>query len=383
MTRKTTKPFSGRITAPSAPWLAPESPEAPEPSDRPKSEVQIQITDIHLPPKQPRRYFDAEALQTLATSITQHGVLQPLLVRPHSAGGYELVAGERRYRAAQLSGLSAVPVIVRELDNNEAWQIALVENLQREDLNPIEETEGILDLLALELARPLDEISNLLRLLFNQNNRNKTDFGNFDNLDEVDNNVIINGKDDLAKTDNNVIINSKNDLAKTDNNVIINSKNDLAKTDNNVIISGEGHNNELGNATLIQQLERIFEQLGRMSWQSFVTNRLPLLKLSEIVVQALREGKIEYTKAKLIAGVKDAALQKQLLDEAIADGLSLNEIKSRIKESSQKSLDDEPADLRSRFESTFKAAKSSPVWKDAKKQKKLEALLKQLEALIG
>ena len=94
MTRKTTKPFSGRITAPSAPWLAPESPEAPEPSDRPKSEVQIQITDIHLPPKQPRRYFDAEALQTLATSITQHGVLQPLLVRPHSAGGYELVAGE-------------------------------------------------------------------------------------------------------------------------------------------------------------------------------------------------------------------------------------------------------------------------------------------------
>ena len=199
----------------------------------------------------------------------------------------------------------------------------------------------------------MDEISNLLRLLFNQNNRNKTDFGNFDNLDEVD------------------------------NNVIINSKNDLAKTDNNVIISGEGHNNELGNATLIQQLERIFEQLGRMSWQSFVTNRLPLLKLSEIVVQALREGKIEYTKAKLIAGVKDAALQKQLLDEAIADGLSLNEIKSRIKESSQKSLDDEPADLRSRFESTFKAAKSSPVWKDAKKQKKLEALLKQLEALIG
>ena len=120
-----------------------------------------------------------------------------------------------------------------------------------------------------------------------------------------------------------------------------------------------------------------------MSWQSFVTNRLPLLKLSEVVVQALREGKIEYTKAKLIAGIKDAVLQKQLLDEEIADGLSLNEIKSRIKESSQKSLASEPTDLRSRFESTFKAAKSSSVWKDEKKQKKLEALLKQLEALIG
>jgi ParB family chromosome partitioning protein len=326
MTRKTTKPFSGRITAPSAPWLAPEVDESPEPSDRPKSEVEIKIADIHLPPKQPRRYFDAEALQTLATSIAQHGVLQPLLVRPRSAGGY---------------------------DNNEAWQIALVENLQREDLNPIEETEGILDLLALELARPIDEIPNLLRLLFNQNNRSKRDFSDSNNLDEVDNNVIINGKDDLAETDNNVII------------------------------SGEDNNNELGNGILIQQIERIFEQLGRMSWQSFVTNRLPLLKLSEIVVQALREGKIEYTKAKLIAGVKDAAFQKQLLDEAIADGLSLNEIKSRIKENSQKSLANEPTDLRSRFESTFKAAKSSPVWKDEKKQKKLEALLKQLEALIG
>ncbi len=294
--------------------------------------------DIHLPPKQPRRYFDAEALQTLATSIAQHGVLQPLLVRPRSAGGYELVAGERRYRAAQLSGLSAVPVIVRELDNNEAWQIALVENLQREDLNPIEETEGILDLLALELARPLDEIPNLLRLLFNQNNRSKRDFSDSDNLDEVD---------------------------------------------NNVIISSDDSNNGLSYANLIQQIERIFEQLGRMSWQSFVTNRLPLLKLSEIVVQALHEGKIEYTKAKLIAGVKDVAIQKQLLDEAIAEGLSLNEIKDRIKESSQKPLANKPTDLRSRFESTFKAAKSSLIWKDTKKQKKLETLLKQLEALIS
>jgi len=350
MTRKTTKPFGGRITAPSAPWLAPEVTEI---SDRSKSEVEMQIANIHLPPKQPRRYFDAEALQTLATSIAQHGVLQPLLVRPRSEGGYELVAGERRYRAAQLSGLKAVPVIVKELDHNEAWQIALVENLQREDLNPIEETEGILDLLALELSRPLDEIPNLLRQLFNQNNRSKDGFSGSDNINEVDNNVIINDKPHLSKTDNNVII------------------------------SGENNNNELDNAILIQQIGQIFEQLGRMSWQSFVTNRLPLLKLSEIVVQALREGKIEYTKAKLIAGVKDLEIQKQLLDEAIDDGLSLSEIKGRIKEASQKFLATEPMDLRSRFEFTFKASKSSPVWKDAKKQKKLEALLKQLEALIN
>lgn len=337
MTRKTTKPFSGRITAPSAPWLDPEAPALPEPSDRPKAEIEIQIMDIHLPPKQPRRYFDVEALQTLATSIAQHGVLQPLLVRPLLAGGYELVAGERRYRAAQLLGLSSVPAIVRELDSNEAWQIALVENLQREDLNPIEETEGILELLALELARPLVEIPNLLRHLFNQDNRSKTDSGDSSNLGESDNNIIINGED----------------------------------------------NNELGNAALIQQIEKVFEQLGRKNWHSFVTNRLPLLKLSEVVVQALHEGKIEYTKAKLISAVKDDAFQNQLLDEAIAGRLSLSEIKSKIKAISQKPLVNQPTDLRSRFESTFKSAKTSPIWKDAKKQKKLESLLKQLEALIS
>ena len=361
MTRKSTKPFGGRITAPSAPWLAPESSEPSDTNDRPKTELEITISDIHLPAKQPRRYFDPEALQTLAESIAQHGILQPLLVRPHLDGGYELVAGERRYRAAQTSGLKTVPVIVRELNNHEAWQIALVENLQREDLNPIEETEGILDLLALDLNQPLADIPNLLRLLFNQTNRNKADL----QIGNIDNNVIINDDNHILESDNNVIIRNQNSTSQSDNNVIITSINGSENSD------------------LLQNLEQVFARLGRMSWQSFVTNRLPLLKLSESVIQALREGKIEYTKAKLIAGVKDKDLEKQILEEAIENKLSLNEIKDRIKESSQKSKVAEAPDLRSRFETTFKAAKASSVWKDTKKKKKLEALLNQLEALIN
>jgi ParB family transcriptional regulator, chromosome partitioning protein len=107
----------------------------------------VSISKIRLPSHQPRRYFDPEKLQQLTDSIKQHGVLEPLLVRPLQQGEYELVAGERRYRAAQAGGLEIVPITVRELSDQEAIQLALVENLQREDLNPIEETEGVLELL--------------------------------------------------------------------------------------------------------------------------------------------------------------------------------------------------------------------------------------------
>lgn len=91
---------------------------------------------------QPRKQFDEAALAELADSIAQHGVLQPLLVRPMPDGSYQLVAGERRWRASRMAGLSEVPVVVREMNEQEAAQLALIENLQREDLNPMEEAYG-------------------------------------------------------------------------------------------------------------------------------------------------------------------------------------------------------------------------------------------------
>jgi ParB family chromosome partitioning protein len=95
-------------------------------------------------PLQPRQHFDDKALSELAASIKQHGVLQPILVRPHKTieGQYEIIAGERRWRASQRAQLHEVPVIIRDLDDAAALQIALIENLQRQDLNPIEEAKG-------------------------------------------------------------------------------------------------------------------------------------------------------------------------------------------------------------------------------------------------
>ena len=102
----------------------------------------LPVSEIEPNRSQPRRDFDEESLRELADSIAAHGVLQPLLVRPLAEGGYQLVAGERRWRASRMAGLFEVPVIVREMTDSEKMQIAMIENLQRENLNPVEEAMG-------------------------------------------------------------------------------------------------------------------------------------------------------------------------------------------------------------------------------------------------
>lgn len=135
----------------------------------------LSINEIIPNKDQPRKTFDEGALQELADSITQHGVLQPLLVRPLPTGGYQLVAGERRWRASRLAGLKEVPVVVKELTDVETMEIAIIENLQREDLNPIEEAEGLQALIdkcgftqeevATSVGKSRPAIANALRLL--------------------------------------------------------------------------------------------------------------------------------------------------------------------------------------------------------------------------
>ena len=102
----------------------------------------LRISELEPNRDQPRKEFDPAALAELADSIAAVGVIQPLIVRPLVSGGYQIVAGERRWRAAQSAGLTEVPVIIRELNDKEVDEIALIENLQREDLNPVEEAEG-------------------------------------------------------------------------------------------------------------------------------------------------------------------------------------------------------------------------------------------------
>lgn len=275
----------------------------------------ISISQINLPKQQPRRYFDPQKLAELAASIAEHGILEPLLVRPIDHSSYELVAGERRYRAAQQVGLTEVPVIIRDINEQEAFQIALVENLQREDLNPLEETEGILQLLSLKLQKPETEVVSLLHRM----------------QDEM-----------KGKVPHNVMGNSE--------------------------------------VTVVKQ---VFESISRMEWQSFVSNRLPLLKLPPELLQALRQGKIAYTKAQAITRVKDEQSRNVLLEEVIAQDLSLSQVKERIAaiNTAQAETVHTPT-IRSQIDEVLRLAKRSRVIDDPKKQKRLEKLLADLKSLI-
>jgi ParB family chromosome partitioning protein len=278
----------------------------------------IAIDAIILPDSQPRRYFDPQKLQQLTESIRKHGILEPLLVRPMGkAGLFELVAGERRFRAAKEVGLESVPVTIRELGDEDALQLALVENLQREDLNPIEETEGILQLLGLRLNIPPIDVPPLLYRMRNEA---------------------------IGNTNQNVLINSE-----------------------------------------AQAVETVFAELGTISWESFATARLPLLRLPPEILEALRSGKIAYTKAQAIARIKDDQRRHQLLTEALSQDLSLAQIKAEIASLKAAKGDIEAGDssLKGQIDDVLRLAKRSQVWTDPKKQRRLEKLLTELKTLVA
>jgi len=140
-----------------------------------KTESLLAIDLLKTNPKQPRRHFDPQALEELAESIREQGIIQPILVRPLDNKTYQIVAGERRWRAARMAGLTQVPVYIREMDEKEAMAAALIENLQREDLNPLEEALALQTLkntlnmtqeeLAARIGKSRPGIANTLRLL--------------------------------------------------------------------------------------------------------------------------------------------------------------------------------------------------------------------------
>ncbi|MBQ2809950.1 MAG: ParB/RepB/Spo0J family partition protein [Clostridia bacterium] len=135
----------------------------------------IKLSQIEVKSDQPRKYFNTEALEALADSISQHGVLQPILVRLVESGFYQIIAGERRYRAAKMAGLSEIPAIIIDADDLKTAEIALIENLQREDLNPYEEAQAYASLmrdfgltqeeLSARIGKSRSAIANTLRLL--------------------------------------------------------------------------------------------------------------------------------------------------------------------------------------------------------------------------
>jgi ParB family transcriptional regulator, chromosome partitioning protein len=254
----------------------------PAPAAAP-ADVEVAVERLRPSPAQPRAHFDDRALADLTESIRAHGVLQPLLVRTASEGAFEIVAGERRWRAAKAAGLSTVPVRVLAIDEQGSLAVAMVENLQREDLNPLEEAEGYLELLRLRLAdepgfSPLgsdeDPKQAVIRLLRALNNRS------------------------AGNTKDNVVL------------------------------------------TLEPAIAEVFSRVGRIAWPSFVAHRLPLLSLPDDVRAAVRSGRLEYTKARLIARVTAERLEgddararrmrRDLIEQATTEGLSVRGLQIEV-----------------------------------------------------
>ncbi|MEN9567108.1 MAG: hypothetical protein RLZZ69_2304, partial [Cyanobacteriota bacterium] len=235
-----------------------------------------------------------------------------------------------------------VPVVVKELDDESAWAISLIENLQREDLNPLEETEGILQLLAIKLRLDLEEVPRTLYRL----------------------------QKGLKSIDDREWSEQMSEL-----------ENAPGKSSHNVM----GNNESAPSNTTSSELSiviGVFKSLGLMDWPSFVKNRLPLLNLPEDIKLALRSGQIAYTKAKAIASLKDESARTALLAEAISKELSLSQIKERIKQL-QPTSPSQPQAIPERLKAAYQNIKKNRIWEDRKKRKQLETLLNKLEALIG
>jgi ParB family transcriptional regulator, chromosome partitioning protein len=266
-----------------------------------------------------RYYYDPDELEQWAfNDIKPNGVRSPLWVRPHpnQPGHYELVAGLRRLKAANIAGLAQIPIKVFDWDNDTAFQAAVAENSNRQDLNPLEELDNMLRLLEIHIGCEKDEA---ISILYRMNNAVK------------------------------------------------------GTTNQNVLVSEE--------AKMAQQL---FESYSRITWQSFVSTRLSLLKLPEDILDAARQGKIHYTKAKPISGVKDSVSRQKLLAEAIKNRLSLTEIKQRVRQANGTlNVVESKNNLKQRLTLTLQQIrKNQRLWSDPKQKQKIEKVLSQLDVLL-
>lgn len=304
----------------------------------------IPLDRLFLADRQSRRYFDEEAIEQLTVSIKKNGILQPLLVRP-IRDKYEVVAGERRYRAAKIAGLKELPVNVREMTADQALQYALVENLQRKDLNPIDETEGILQLLAIKLNCSSDEVKSMLYRMKNER-----------------------GKKNRQQT----VVDASGSMTLTPDAI---GEEVLPTRESDFLRENVFPNDQF------EKVKEVFASIGKMSWESFIVTRLRLLNLPDEILEVLRQGRIEYTKAKAISKLKFKSERKVLLEEAIAESLSLNQIKKRVK-ALQETTEQNKQEYKI-LDDIRKQTKKLKVWSDPDKRTILEALLTEIEILLS
>jgi ParB family transcriptional regulator, chromosome partitioning protein len=286
-----------------------ETPSIFHPSLEGVGSTYIALDQIELNPKQPRRYHSPEAHESLVRSIKERGVIQAITVRKLGEK-YELIAGERRVRAAKKVGETTIPAVVLEVDDVTALEISTLENMAREDLNPVEETEAVLHLLEVKLNESRDRVIRLLRQL-----------------------------DNVARGRS---------------------------------ISGNISDRE---RTLI---EAVFDAIGKFTPQSFVNNRLPILKFPPELYEAVMIRGLPFRTAQPIAGVKDETKRKELIEKAIAQKLTKEQVAVLVQQLQPYRILPRNMALEERF--TVIKRKANQI--DSEKMPRLMKLIEQIEKLL-
>ncbi|MBW4465637.1 MAG: ParB/RepB/Spo0J family partition protein [Pegethrix bostrychoides GSE-TBD4-15B] len=279
----------------------------------------LKLSEIIVAPDRIRQYFDSAKTASLVQSIQRYGFRGVLWVR-RKQGQHHLVAGGRRYAACQQAGLVEVPVEIWEINDAEAIQLELLENFQREDLNPIEETEGILRMLEVTLHLPRPEIVALL----NRRSRQQREFS----------------------TDTGV-------------RAAISAASEAEQT-----------------------IEDLFKVIGRFSPESFRTHRLPLLNLPQPLIKAIQTGQMEYSKARLIGRVKDPDTRDALLEQAIAANWSRQQINQQIR-TVEPAVQPQSQQARVKIQAKALLKQLSTAELDERTAKKLGKLLAELKLLLN
>ncbi|GAB6068866.1 ParB/RepB/Spo0J family partition protein [Methylothermus subterraneus] len=297
------------------------------------SMVEISLDLLDPAPWNARRHYDEKALNRLANDIKMHGLIHPVTVRPKEDGRFEVVAGERRYRACKLIGLSSLKAHIRQLDDATAHQMSLLENLNREDLSPYEETLGYLQLLAIKLSG--------------------TPY--FTQLKAKG----VSDQDAAIKVLNRLWNEKKRSGYRATNNVI---SPEIAGTKTETIVVS------------------VFEELGKLTWESFFQNRLPILRLPDDLIQALNSGALPYTKARILGKIEDENTRRALTNEAIQDGYSVAKLRKIVAAHVPRKDEEE---LLNRLSRMSRKIRSDGILQDSKKRRKLEKLIQQFEELIA
>lgn len=283
---------------------------AVEEASSPPGSAELLLDQITPRADQFRRSFDPSSIEALATSISELGLLEPIVVRPRG-GGFEIVAGERRYRALRQLGWERAPVRIVAFDDVQAELAGAVENLNREDLSPLEEVDAVLSVLQHALGRPRGEVV-----------------------------------------------------------VSITQVRSLEL---------EGKNLAEGDAALVT---RLFKSLGYTSVNSFYANRLSLLRYPEDLLQAMREHGLAYTKARVLARLKDARARRELLSRVLQVDLSVEELEQQVRAQLERAR--ASPGLYHDFSRIKRLVTKRRVEQlDAAGQKRLRQLMKEMEKLLA